>query len=917
MLGRVAVAISILLLFPAAAFPQCNLSQVASIPFRASYLDIAIDGSDLWAATSYGLSLYDRSVDPPAFVASLPLPGITRVVRATNGLAYSGSGTTLYVVRKNGRALQLVRGIDAGATINDLLLTTLDLYVATANGLTQLDLLDPTTPSKTPAALTTSRANVQSLTLNGSTLFAADGDSSIEAFNISIPSIPNGVGAIASLPGSIAVNATGGRLYVSDGQQTDIFVNIDGGGGTAVKAASDSFGAVSIAPITSTAIFAAGADRQVRAFDLSSAAAPIELSRAQLQPSGGNVNRIGRIAATPNRLYVAGGDLGLLTYDTTSFQPSFPVHSYATGTTTSVVSLGTAVYVSRTSGGITEFGQSTSGALTQLRSWDNGIDIVRDGGNGFLLTTSGAIASLWALSSATPTLVSSLTLRAPIASAVLAGTTGYFVLSETSGNTLWSADLAPVKPAAQQIVLTGTSPSFIARAGSALALAELRADGTTSISYYGSGDFTKTPVTASVTGLATGGVALSGSLAAVSTFSGVRVVDFAGGTTTLLPQSSGAIARSLAFAGTTLVESTDTSLLIWNTQTRILTKQFALPAAPVAVHVGSDNAVADVATEEGITTALLGGTTRMPSLLYTANGNSYYKKLVAGSQRLYFFDGRNVDVFTNIMQSTGSIRTPLIIDVAASDSGAFTIHNNLNVMAYGREGNTIATAAISEGSDAQAQSIATAGGAAWASIFVHCQSSGCEGKTIVFDPKSAFAQTSTMTGTVRDLVTSGTRAYVLTELPNEVRMVDISDPAHPAVLVTRASEGTQAPRAIAFSSGTVYVLGEKLYSYSSTDLSTINAQLSSYVTDPASGVTYIDQHLRGDGTCIALTGRQFSPQFLNSNPAILAPVPAVAAPAAGRFIATQPGTFYFLTDYSLEIWSTKPLALPPRHHATR
>jgi len=907
MLGRVAVAISLFLL-PATAFPQCNLSQVASIPFRASYLDIAIDGNDLWAATSYGLALYDRTVDPPALVASIPLPGITRVVRAANGRVYVGSGSTLYIIGKNGKSLQVVRGIDAGGTINDLLLTTLDLYIAGSNGLTQWDLLDPTNPSKTPALFTTSRVNVVSLALSGATMFAADGDSSIEAFNISVPSIPNGVGTISSLPGSIAVNTAGGRLYVSDGQQTDIFVNIDGGA-TATKAASDSFGAVSIAPITATAIFAGGTDRQVRAFDLASAAAPIELSRVQLQPSGGNVNRINRLATAPSRLYVAGGDLGLLTYDTTSFEPSFPVRSYATGATTSVVSLGTAVYVSRASTGITEFGQSPSGTLTQLRSWDGSSDIVRDGGNGFLLTTSGAVASLWALSPATPTRVSSVTLRAPIVSAAIIGTTGYFIISETTGNTLWSADLAPVTPVPQQIVLPGSSPSFIARSGSALALAELRNDGTTALSYYASADFTKTPLTASVTGLSTGGIALSGSTAAASTFAGASIVNFSAGTTAILPQSGGA-ARSLAFAGTTLVESTDTSLLIWNTQSKTLTKQLALPAAPVAVHVGPDNAVADVATEEGVTTAQIAGTTRMPSLLFAINGNGYYKKLVAGSQRLYFFDGRNVDVFTNTMQSVGGIRTPLIVDVAASDSGAFTIHNNLSVMSYGREGNTIATSTISEGSDALAQSINTAGGAAWASIFVHCQSSGCEGKTIVFDPKSAFAQTSTMTGSVRDLVTSGNRAYVLTELPNEVRIVDISDPAHPALLVKTAVEGAQPPRAIAFANGTVYVLGEKLYSYSSTDLSKTGEPLPSYVTDLTSGVTYIDQHLRADGSCVALTGRQFSPQFLTG-------APAIASPAAGRFVATQPGTFYFLTDYSLEIWSAKPLALPPRHHAAR
>jgi hypothetical protein len=262
------------------------------------------------------------------------------------------------------------------------------------------------------------------------------------------------------------------------------------------------------------------------------------------------------------------------------------------------------------------------------------------------------------------------------------------------------------------------------------------------------------------------------------------------------------------------------------------------------------------------------------------------------------------------MQSVGGIRTPLIVDVAASDNSVLTIHNNLSVMSYGREGNTIATSTINEGSDALAQSIASAGGVAWASIFIHCQNGGCEGKTIVFDPKSAFAQTSTMTGSVRDIVTSGTRAYVLTELPNEVRVVDISDAAHPSVLITRASEGAQSPRAIAFATGTVYVLGEKLYSYSSTDLSKSGEQLALYVTDPASGVTYIDQHLRADGSCVAITGRQFSPQFLTGTPPI-------AAPAVGRFVATQPGTFYFLTDYSLEIWSTKPLTLPPRHHAAR
>ncbi len=175
-------------------------------------------------------------------------------------------------------------------------------------------------------------------------------------------------------------------------------------------------------------------------------------------------------------------------------------------------------------------------------------DIVRDGGNAFLLTSSGVTASLWSLAYPAPRLVSSVTFPAPVASAALVGTTGYFVLNEISGNTLWSADLAPVKPSARRIVLPGTKPSLIARSGSALVLVEFRGDGTTALSYYASPDFTRKPVTASVAGPATGGVALSGAKAAVSMLKGVNEVDFTKGTTTLVPKSGVANAPSLSFA---------------------------------------------------------------------------------------------------------------------------------------------------------------------------------------------------------------------------------------------------------------------------------------------------------------------------------------------------------------------------------
>src|SRR5436189_2599061 len=101
--------IAILLSFP--SLSQCTYSLGYSGAFRASYLDLSIDGNDLWAATSYGVQLFDRSVDPPALVASIAIPGITRVVRVAGGVAYAGSGSRIYSISRNGNALAVAGSI--------------------------------------------------------------------------------------------------------------------------------------------------------------------------------------------------------------------------------------------------------------------------------------------------------------------------------------------------------------------------------------------------------------------------------------------------------------------------------------------------------------------------------------------------------------------------------------------------------------------------------------------------------------------------------------------------------------------------------------------------------------------------------------------------------------------------------------
>jgi hypothetical protein len=898
--GRVSVITISILLLASPLLPQCNFNPVLSAQFRSSFFDLAVDGNDLWAATSYGIALYDRSIDPPRLMASTAIAGATRLVRASNGLAYAGSGNSLVVVRKSGRTLQLLRSIDAGAAINDMLLTTLSLYIATRNGIAQYDLLDPTNPTRTPATFPTSQPAVLSLALLEPTpFFAADGDASVEIFDITHPTVPQKIGTVDAPPSAIAVHANNGRLYVSSPLKTTVFQ------GANANLGSIGVSTTSFAPITrEEAAFIGSTDRTLRGIDFARPGAPIEIFRDDLPPTSGTVNRINALTTAGGRLYAGAGDIGLVTYDISAFSTPFPMRSYALANVTSVVSLGDKFYVGRTNG-VTEFNQS----LVRARSWDGSRnDIVHDGGNDLLLTSSGASMTLWSLIAQVPTVVSTANFRAAVSDAVLIGTTVYAVLSD---RTLWSADLAQAAPAPQAITLSGIRPSSIARSGSSVALADSREDGTTLVAYYATAQLTNTPKTVTLAGLPTGGITLSNGRAALQTFRGISIIDFGSDSTVVLPQSNIDVARQLFLAGSTLLELTDTALRVWNTQTQSVSAEITLPATPLAIDTFPPSTVADIATSAGVVTVALDRIGRMPSAKPAANGNAYYKRVAASATRIYLADSRGVDIFTTALRYAGSIRASGIIDVAVNDSGVFTLSGNLSVNAYTPDGDLLSSTSIAEGADAQALSIAAAGGAVWASIVRGCSSGGCEKKTIVFDLR--LNQTGSMTGAVLDVVTNGPRSYAITDLPAEIRVINTSDPLHPIVINSRAAEGT--PLSIAYANGTLYVLGTTLASYSESSLTKIAEILGPYGS--YEGVTFADQHLRIDSGCGVLTGRSFGPTLYSAGPQQWSPQSTPASPSAGRSIAVRPGTMYILTDHSLEIWSTAPLPKPPRRAPAR
>jgi hypothetical protein len=241
----------------------------------------------------------------------------------------------------------------------------------------------------------------------------------------------------------------------------------------------------------------------------------------------------------------------------------------------------------------------------------------------------------------------------------------------------------------------------------------------------------------------------------------------------------------------------------------------------------------------------------------------------------------------------------------------FTVSGNLTVTSYTPDGVLRATAAITEGADAQAQSIETVNGAVWVSITRGCTSGACEKKTIVFDARNALNQTVTMTGAVTDVVSNSSRAYAITDLPAEIRVINVSDPFHPSTITSRAADGT--PRSIAYANGTLYVLGNTLATYSETNLTRGADLLGPYASDGS--VTFVDQHIRINGVCAIVTGRSFAPQ-LYSVP-VWTLESGFSSPSPARFVATQPGTFYVLTDHSLEIWSNAPLPKAARRAPAR
>ena len=882
MRGRVAALLSFCFFISSQVAGDCNLVPRASDNFRQTAWDVAVDGALVWLATGYGVRLHDADGN---VIASLALPGETRAIAVRDGVAYAGSGSRVFVLRLDGDTITAGASIDAGATVNDILATT-HLFVATDNGIRHYHLTDPLVPVRSNASLLTSSPLVTSLAIHNASLFAADGDSSIEIYSLTIPSLPQRTGAIEASGAVTSVHFANSLLFASDrlGRSTEVFAG-------STRVALLPFGANAFAS-QGHLLLVAGPDRTLRAVDVSLLNRIAKRGEWQFMPTDGAQNAIRALAAGPGQFYVAAGDAGLGIIDRDALTSPFALASYADGATTGVAADEGRAWFSRGSQ-IAEQRLVTSGiSLVEERTWTAPAgSVIRDLRDSSLLTTTGSAATLWSIGSTETVQIFTASFPASIVAAVIREDDIAALLPD---GTIWiSAGGAPTKVA--------TAPAqFLSRGGSGIIAAQVKEEGTTVVRWFANGDFSAQTRAVTIAGAAVGSIAIEGSRASAFTFNGVNSIDLETGSVVTFERSNGTIPRQLAIDAGNILLLGRRSLVVYS-PAGVKLREHALPAD--AVSFDAAGGIAYVATVEG--TAVVAYEAAAPDL-ESPFRNTFYTALAAAGDHLYLFDANGVDIFMTAGHAPRfktAIRAGGLVAIAATPSTLVTVAANLRVTSISPDGVQLAERQLEEGFDATVLAAHAVGEAVWISISSGCLSGGCSSRTLVLDP-ATLATTATMTGSITDLGTAGSRTFVLTELPDEIRVLNTADPLHPAIAAAR--ERTAEATSIAGDQNTVYVLGNEVQTYATSTLSPGPQR-------DVAGSPSPEQRIRIMDGCAVIVGRGDSAELL-STPSLVR-VSSVPLPSTVRDAVLKGGSFFALTDHSLEWWSAASPVRPARRRA--
>ncbi|HVR44908.1 MAG TPA: hypothetical protein VMS56_15860 [Thermoanaerobaculia bacterium] len=904
----VVVGLSLSLL-PLPLTAQCEVRSAFDGRFRETALDVSARGSEVLVASSHGVARWHGTATSAAPLGSIGVPDTTVAVAAVEGGAWAASGDAVFFIAAE-TPPRIVSSLDLGARVSDVLPLGAWVWAATSVGIVQIDAIDPARPSIL-ATLPTTAGGALSLAAIGETLYAADGDRSVEAYTLQIPAFPQKIGTFDSLPRSISVRALGSTLAVSDGQQTELF---SGSGASMARSGIVPVSGTAAAVLSAPVHLMGGGGTTLEAVDLS-APSPTVLATLATPLTEGPVNRISAVEVANGIAWAAAGDSGLAAWSLAGFQPPYPLRSVKGGAARSASISGPRIVVAPQSGGLQRWTDS-AGRLTPGPAWGAGTFTIHDRDEMQILVSSGAALESWDPAASPPALLSTATLRAAVRSAVLTGARA--AVAVLVDGSVWRVDLGGASGTISQAAVPG-SPAFVARGGEALALGSLSAEGTTAIRYYAGGDLSSSPVEAVVEGVSNGGIALSPSgVAAAATFRGIILVDFAaGGAVTIVPGSAGSPVRDLHVEGEALLVATDERIEVRSLPGGALVKSIALGETALSVHASSGNAVA--ATPSGFTLLDLETSSSQPQPLAVAQEPSrFFRKMARDGDLLWLAGRRTAELHR--LGTAGSVRWietvdagEPFVDVAALGGRLFTLSAGGTVRAIDASGRLVGEIRIDEGDDQAVSSIDAVGGALWVSLTRGCLSGACEKRTVVIDARSGLGRTAVLPGGVEDVVVRGGRAFAIFDLPAEVRVYRLDDPAQPVLAASTPSSGN--PVSIELAGGSVWALGSRLYRYGET-LVPAGELLDPHLADPAGRFTYLDQQVRRlSETCLVISGRSATPRLYEITGGSLAGRPTPPTSGAVVAIAVDEGSAALLGETSLELWTT---ASPPsRHRPTR
>lgn len=880
---------------------SANLAQeirhTYSEPFRRPALDVALASEVIWIADGYGVTVASRQ-NPPAVLGSKALDGRTFRIAIEGGKVWVVSGTTLYGVSWDGREIVIESERELGESVFDIVGARGFLYLATLGGVVQID---PGIPASR-LVLGTTAGIAASLATDGSTLVAADGDTTADVYDIEFPALAQKIGvADLSITSANHVHVVDGNLLVSNGRDSQMFSGLRP---PLTSLGVFSFGASSAGVTTPGIVFTAGQDTTVRLVDLRlSAGRPSVVFEERFPPSSGTLNQIFRIRSDGNLVWIAAGDLGLQTYDIVDFGVPFPIVRSLVKRADAVVDLGNGqvvatggnepprLYTIEQSGGLRETIRWEDQFGVTVLDHDAEVAVVAIGGTVRLVRPSGTVTG-------------ELSFGAAVRSGVVIDGMIWVTLADQS---LWRVPVSGGTP--ERVEISGSNPTFLARGSGRLILGSFNDDGTTTIHEIDRENPSQSQ-SVNIDGLATSGAGVGLDTIAVATFRGLSLLDLPDGER-LVSLGEGVLPRALEVAGDEIVVLASDRVQRRRASDGSVIREIGILSSGLSLSSESSSRVV-VGASDAIYTLDLETAATLPELLGRLRESQFFSEMVANHGVVHLIEGDAV--FSRVLQNqsvSASSRTTQfdgdLVGAAATPSGFCGLGSRGRVDCFNFGGELVSSEDIPAQDDVSFLSIHGAGDAALVSLLEGCFGSGCRKRTVVGVPQSgAFVIGSEIEGEIVALSESDGRFAVLTELPREIRVYEIASSSATLSLVASREVG-QAGYAIELDSrrNTVYVMGERITAYALPGLDEVGQLLEPF--DSTSGLSAVDQRMEIIGDRAIVSGRSRSVlHFRIDGPASWTPLESIGLPGQVRRLVRDGATLILLTDDSIELLGTEP-----------